>query len=672
MTKRSHLKVDAYRRDRPAPYRAAPAERHNDDVNAEGRPFLDAETARPDPDPDRHAARRGRALVAVGGPGSGRRAFRALAGLLAVIALLFVAGWVYDSMAYVNKIHPGVKIAGVDVGGLTRPQATRKLGIRLAPRYQVPIVVAFKGTSWKIPPSAIGAELDVGDSIDKAMAYGRSEDFWNDSAWRMRSYLTPVEVTPTSTVDRNALNAQLTMLAKATRMSTMDPVVVVKGTDVTVQPPRPGRELDRRAAAAGMIAALPRAKGRTVKLNVPPHRSGITEASAEAAAKQARTLLSSSGTVRFGDRHWTVRPDDIARSLGFVVMPKGLQNDALALVPTGTLDPPRASAGATGPVELGARIDPDKLGRVLGERVGGLGRQPVDARFVVEGTAVRVAPSITGQGPDMRSLARELTKSLRSTEATDRVAALRLIKREPRLTTAEAQGYGIKQRISTFGTRFGSDNKTRVNNIRLLAKAIDGSLVPPGETWSLNGHVGERTAEKGYMEANAIIDGKLVPQLGGGICQVASTVFNAIFFSGEPVEERSNHSFYISHYPTGRDATVSWDGPDLKFRNDTGNWILIKTATTDTSVDVSLYGTDPGYKVAFTTSPLTKTTNFGTEVTRDPTLPVGTRLVKDAGIPGYDVTVVRTVTRNGKTVRTDTFKSKYKPKVEIVVEGTKK
>ena len=231
---------------------------------------------------------------------------------------------------------------------------------------------------------------------------------------------------------------------------------------------------------------------------------------------------------------------------------------------------------------------------------------------------------------------------------------------------------GIKERLSTFSTDFDPDNKARVNNIRTLAKAIDGSLIPPGGVWSLNGKVGERTAAKGYSEANAIVNGKLVPQLGGGICQVATTVFNAIFFSGEPVVERQNHSFYIKHYPKGRDATVNWGGTDLKFRNDTPYYILLKTNTKTASVVVSLYGTSPGYKVTYETGELKQTTqSYPTDTIEDPSLPAGVKAVKDPGLPGYRIVVTRSVRRNGALVRKDAFLSNYSPKVEVLIVGTK-
>ena len=230
---------------------------------------------------------------------------------------------------------------------------------------------------------------------------------------------------------------------------------------------------------------------------------------------------------------------------------------------------------------------------------------------------------------------------------------------------------GVEERISTFTTTYDGSNQSRVSNIHTLGDALDGKLVAPGASFSFNGAVGERTAAKGYQEANAIVNGKLVPQLGGGICQVGTTLFNSVFFSGLPITDRQNHSFYISHYPKGRDATVSWGGPDLKWKNDTKNWVLISVSYTSDSITISLYGTDPGYDVSFTTGPFTNETPYPVEKIKDPTLKSGLKIVKDRGETGKKCVVVRTVKRGGQVVRTDTFTSNYKPKVEVVRIGTK-
>jgi len=234
-----------------------------------------------------------------------------------------------------------------------------------------------------------------------------------------------------------------------------------------------------------------------------------------------------------------------------------------------------------------------------------------------------------------------------------------------------AYSMGVRERISTFTTTYSSGTPTRVNNIHVLGSALDGKLVAPGDSFSLNGAVGERTAAKGYQEANAIVKGKLVPQLGGGICQVATTMFNAVFFSGFPVTERINHSFYISHYPPGRDATVSWDGPDLRWKNTTSNWVLISVSYTSESISISLYGTDPGYSISYKTVPFTDNVPFKTVKVNDPTLAVGTQTVVSPGENGGKVIVTRAVKKGSTVVRTDTFTSNYTPVDETINVGTK-
>ena len=183
---------------------------------------------------------------------------------------------------------------------------------------------------------------------------------------------------------------------------------------------------------------------------------------------------------------------------------------------------------------------------------------------MTSGGRVTIKPRQVGLGPDLESLARDLAFACVS--GKPRTAKLQLIEVQPRLTTEAARAMGVADRISTFTTTYSSSNKQRVNNVHLIATAFNNKLVPPGGVFSFNGTVGERTAAKGYQEAPAIVNGKLVPQLGGGICQVGTTFFNTVFFSGLPIVERRNHSFYISHYPKGRDCTVSWGGPDFKWQ----------------------------------------------------------------------------------------------------------
>ena len=299
-----------------------------------------------------------------------------------------------------------------------------------------------------------------------------------------------------------------------------------------------------------------------------------------------------------------------------------------------------------------------------------LGNPPVDARFKTVGGKVTIIKSKQGIGPDIEQFASNLTTALQ-TKGAARSVELQTKITAPKLTTEVAKAMGIHERISTFTTTYSSGLPTRVNNIHVLGSALDGKLVPPGGTFSLNGAVGERTAAKGYQEANAIVQGKLVPQLGGGICQVATTLFNAVFFTGFPVLERINHSFYISHYPTGRDATVSWGGPDLRWKNTSNNWVLVSVSYSSESITVSIYGSPTGYKVSYTTGPLTEGEPYKIIKVPDPTLNVGQTHVLDSGVNGKKVVVTRTVKKGGSVIRTDTFTSNYTPKDETLNVGSK-
>ena len=162
---------------------------------------------------------------------------------------------------------------------------------------------------------------------------------------------------------------------------------------------------------------------------------------------------------------------------------------------------------------------------------------------------------------------------------------------------------GIKKLVASYTTTYGGE-ANRLHNVRLVAQLVDRHLIPPGAEFSFNRTTGERTVEKGFLEAPVIINGELQTGLGGGVCQVSTTVFNAAFEAGLPITARTNHSLYISHYPTGRDATVNYPDLDLRFVNDTGKWLLLRTFVGSSSLTVALYGTPVNRRIEVETAPL--------------------------------------------------------------------
>jgi vancomycin resistance protein YoaR len=201
--------------------------------------------------------------------------------------------------------------------------------------------------------------------------------------------------------------------------------------------------------------------------------------------------------------------------------------------------------------------------------------------------------------------------------------------------TRPANLAGVDQLIGTF-TTYHPCCAARVTNIHLIAKIVDGTVVAPGKTFSLNGKVGERTRDKGFVPAPAIVAGELEDQLGGGVSQFSTTLFNAAWFAGLPILEHQPHSKYISRYPPGREATLDYDTIDQVFRNTTKTAVVIRTMTTDTSVTVALYGHTGDRTVSSTTGP---------------------RLPRDGG--GFSITVQRQVRDRGAVTGSDTLRWTY-------------
>jgi vancomycin resistance protein YoaR len=539
--------------------------------------------------------------------------------LLSVLLIAAIGAAVARGLQFRGAAKPGVHVLGIDVGGDSREQIEREL--RGWSKQQVTIRTGSR--SYRVPRGWL-VSLNVGATATRAL----------DSGSEIALVVpTRVEVVPVVRRAKDAGNV-LDALARAGRAA-VSAKVTLQGTTVDVTPAQDGRQLDN-------AALLRRLSRDTTVVDAPFKRlpATISNATARAAATQARALLAQPVLIDYrGARRGALSTTQIARAL--TVEPEGHR--------------------------LTVKLDGETLASLVRPRLGTWIQRAHNARFVVNGTRVSVAPSRPGRDVDPAQLTRAITAAAKA----GHIARVELGARQPDLTTAKANALGIQQKLTSFTTDMGVSSSNRIHNVHLMADYIDGTLIPPGEVFSFNDVVGPRTSERGFLEGQMIIGSLVLPSIGGGVCQTATTLFNDAFELGLPILERTNHNLYLSHYPLGRDATVSWGGPDFKFKNDLKHGILIKTSYTDSTLTFTFYGTNEHRRVVAETSSQTKWTGPSMNYAIDPNAPRGSaKVVKGTGEKGFDVSVDRTVyDAGGKELRHDTFKSHYIPDSPTTVYG---
>jgi vancomycin resistance protein YoaR len=325
----------------------------------------------------------------------------------------------------------------------------------------------------------------------------------------------------------------------------------------------------------------------------------------------------------------------------------------------------------------------DKLIETLSPLTTNIDKKPIDALFTFEnGRVTAFKPSENGQEVDIEKLIANLRSKSVSVLSTGTSQAITFnvpVKiLEPKVSTDKANNLGIRELIGSGTSLFQHSIPGRIFNVELAASRINGILVPPGQTFSFNNALGDVSAFTGYKQAYVIKEGRTVLGDGGGVCQVSTTLFRAILDAGLPVLERTAHAYRVSYYeedsPPGIDATVYGPSPDLKFKNDTNNYILIQT-TVDPSIlrlTFYLYGTKDGREVTITKPViLSQTPPPPTVYQDDPTLPKGELKQVDFAAWGANVYFTRQVTKDKKVIISEKFTSNYQPWADIFLRGTK-
>ena len=572
---------------------------------------------------------------AVRGRAPARSRFWTRITILAVVVGVLVVGVPLFFAGSADRLADGTKIAGIDVGGLSPTDARKRLEQRSARLAEVPVKFVAGDKTFEITPRSMGVEVDWATAISTAARQGGGFGVVRGYR-RLELQIFPQDLTPPIRSYGAALDYELGLLSKGVDTPHREAVLVRHGLHVSIAPGKTGRALDRATARALLIDSLASFTRAPVALPVRVDAPQVTVASLTPAQRRASRIISAPVTLVAGQTHLLLPRWRLAKLLDLGTMRiVGPAADAFFAHLERTVDKPAQ-----------------------------------DATFAVSNGAISVVPSKPGVTLDVpRSVAAVLAAAQRP---VNRVATLVFSEQQPDRTTAAARAMGITGTVGSYETLYGGD-PNRIHNVQLVAHLVDNKLIAPGSTFSFNGTTGERSAEKGFLEAPVIVNGELQTGLGGGVCQVSTTVFNAAYEAGLRITARTNHSLYISHYPLGRDATVNYPDTDLKFVNDTGHWLLLRTWVGPSSLTVALYGTPQHRRIESTAAPLTVDAPPPVTKTVDPTLKPGQVVVDDPGMPAQSTSVERKVySPSGKLLSDETWYSSYRSMPKLVRVGPKK
>lgn len=550
---------------------------------------------------------------------AGNRTKLIIVGAFAALALVYVALIVLSG----GGVRQGTVVSGVSIGGMSTADAVATLDATLGKLSRRPIKVEAVGKEFVVKPKDAGLSFDAKATV--ASATGRT---FNPFVM-VADLLGQSEVEPVVVVDEQALTSQISGISLAIDRPATEPSITIKDMTAELKPGKNGRALDVEATSAQLVDALLKERepiaGSVVK--VPPM---VSQASAEESAALARSAIANPITVTAGDASAKLKPKAIARSLSFTVVGDQLTPQIDGLVLQRALD-----------------------GKLAGAEVPGR-----DASFkIVQGKPV-VVPSVVGRGVSETELATAVVDVL-GNEPPDRTVTVTMAVREPAVTTEQARALGVTEQLSTFTQKFPYA-AYRVQNIGQAARNVNGTLLLPGETFSMNDVMKERTEKNGYTVGFVVGSGGVFAEdLGGGVSAATTTVWTGAFFAGLERVSTQAHSIYISRYQPGLEATVAWGIFDMKFKNDTPNAVFITTAMTDTSMNVTFWGTKVYDEIKAEFGPKENIVPFTTIFDKSKTC------LGQSGMDGFTIDVDRVFMRDGQEVKRETITTNYRPAPKV-------
>jgi len=559
--------------------------------------------------------------------------------------------------AYIGKIFPGVSVAGVDLSGMTPQEAALSLNNRLSYPYSGQIVFSDGDRVWVARPAELGLVFDPGGSAQAAYSLGRSGGLFGSLEGQIDAWRYGVDLPPVLLFDQRLAYTYLQGLAAEVDLPVVEAHLSVEGMQVVAVPGQVGRVLNVDLTMLQLAAQLQTFKDGEVALVIEENTPHILDASQQAA--QAQVILSAPLTLNLpgaeqGDPGpWTVDVNTLA----------------------GMLRIERVDNGSEAAYQLG--MDTQALSPLMAEISEAIVREAKNARYYFDDNTnelVLLQPyvAIVGRMLDTEATLASIQQKLLQGEHN---IPLEIMYIQPAVgNDAVGAELGITEKVAEAYTYFRGSSPERIQNIQAASSEFLGLLVAPGETFSMASAMRDISLENGYAEALIIYGDQTIKGVGGGVCQVSTTLFRTAFFGGYPIEERHSHAYRVKYYEqatagydtsmAGLDATVYIPVVDLKFTNDSPYWLLIEAWVypKNSLLLFKFYSTHDGRAVEWGTTGLQNIIPAPDPEFRENTeLAAGEMRQVDYAADGATVTITRTVSKNGQVVETKQFITRYLP-----------
>ncbi len=565
---------------------------------------------------------------------------------------------------FAGRIFPGVQVAGIDVGGLRPQEAALRIGGGIQYPLQGRILFRDGDKIWVASPAELGLVLDSESSARNAYQVGRSGWLLERVRTQFYAWYSGHSIPPNLVLDQRIAFAYLSNLAKEIDRPTVEARIELQGTDVIVLPGQVGRSVDITRSLVLVSLQLQTIRDAVIDLPIEESTPVILDASQQ--AEQARQILSQPLTITLPEAEvgqagpWTIDQATLASMLVF----ERVQTE------TGT--------------QYQVRLNEESLRTYLSGLSSSLSRAYQNPRFIFNDDTRQldlIQSAVIGRELNIDASIASIQDKLYAGEHT--IPLEINYTNPPVIDQTRGEEIGIRDLVHAETSYFYGSSAERVQNIQAAASKFHGLLIAPGETFSMAAALGDITLDNGYAEALIIVGDQTVKGVGGGVCQVSTTLFRAAFFAGYPVVERHAHAYRVYYYEkvagnrinpnlAGLDATVFVPLVDFKFTNDTPNWLLMETyvVPSASSITWKFYSSSDGRRVEWDTTGITNVIPAPEPLYRENSdLPPGTIKQVDWKADGADVTVYRTVYRNDAIYLQDTFYTHYLPWQDVFEYG---